>query len=519
MKRSFVGAVIVMVATAVAAQVTETEPRGPHGTHAGKTVHAGSLTLTIRSDGGSHFGAGDMPMLTSVKDQNGRDLEIRADNGNLIASIAYDGDGHPAKITFPDDLKLTVTREGKRLYKETLIGHTGKAITVRDVDATYSRPCGGVVLDAVASSLGLSANWRNEVTIEAADSTHIVKAKTTGKTLLYVVRDGPNQVGFDPDGKPVFYEVWANLYSGFASHAEDFGDLQTVVPDRFVYTRDGRVGAYVYTPSRTAISSVWIEKDAAGTSTINYQSDVQSAGPKSGSSSGTAKAPDSTPAIQNVRRYLRPRADATTCTYIYEYTYQTCEYYPDGTLIGCSDPTDVYDKYCYYTPDPYGGGVTGGGGSTSANQTTGTLNNTVGNAINKANTKLQTSQCSSLFANLTTNSPQFGGTVLYTIMQQRGSPTPQYYLNNGVGFYNGQSQQNANGQIPCQQNSALLAWTNPGSPQVWICDYFNSLQLNPGFGGDILIHELLHTLGLPEGGTGQYTYDQITNLVVQACGQ
>jgi len=52
-----------------------------------------------------------------------------------------------------------------------------------------------------------------------------------------------------------------------------------------------------------------------------------------------------------------------------------------------------------------------------------------------------------------------------------------------------------------------------------VCDYFNSLELNPSFGGDILIHELLHTLGLPEGGSGQYTYDEITTMVVQACGQ
>jgi len=361
MKRRFTAAAVMMVAASLTAQVTETELRDAHGAHAGKTVHVGSLALTVRSDADGHFGAGNMPTLASIKDQNGRDTELRADNGDLIARLAYDGEGHPAKIAFGDGMQLTVTRDKKRSYKETLVGPTGKVIRVRDVDATYSRPNGGLVLDAVASTLGLSANWRNEVTIEASASTYIVKSNATGKPLLYVVRDGPNEVGFDTNGQPLFYEVWANLYSGFATHPDEFGDLQTVVPDRFIYTRDGRVGAYVYTPSRTAISSVWVEKNAAGVSVIKYQCDVEPPAPNSGSSPGNANATNESAAARNPRRSLRPGVETSTCYSVYEYTYQTCEYYPDGTLIGCSDPTAVYDRYCVYTPDPLGGGATGGG--------------------------------------------------------------------------------------------------------------------------------------------------------------
>jgi hypothetical protein len=39
-----------------------------------------------------------------------------------------------------------------------------------------------------------------------------------------------------------------------------------------------------------------------------------------------------------------------------------------------------------------------------------------------------------------------------------------------------------------------------------------------GMAGVIAIHEMLHVLGLPEGGPGQMTSQQITDSVSSACG-
>lgn len=102
-------------------------------------------------------------------------------------------------------------------------------------------------------------------------------------------------------------------------------------------------------------------------------------------------------------------------------------------------------------------------------------------------------------------------------MNQRGWTNPSTYLSSGIGFYTGQTHTDSSGTAPCSYGSRY-AWTQPSFPQVWICDKFKELTGTPGWAGVYTIHELLHTLGLPEGGQGQYTHQQITDLVNNACG-
>lgn len=191
-----------------------------------------------------------------------------------------------------------------------------------------------------------------------------------------------------------------------------------------------------------------------------------------------------------------------------------------------SDGSETYTilgETCYYSygsgggasPPPAGGGGTGGPDQISGNAT---LYQAVNTGITNAQSKLGNTQCAALFSNLTTTSPQAGGTSLITILQQRGATDPINYLMNFVGYYSGQTKTDASGTAPCQVSSRY-AWTNPGITTVWVCDLFTQLNGTPGMAADIVIHELLHTLGLPEGGTNQWTNQQITNMVVQACGQ
>jgi hypothetical protein len=143
----------------------------------------------------------------------------------------------------------------------------------RVFDPTRRKPAEPLILDPVARQLGLSAKWRDEISIESAgDSTSIVKEKSSGRILLYVVRDGPNKVGFDAAGTPLYYDVAAMFLVGPMSNPEELANLEPLLPNRFIYTRDGRVGAYVYTPAVMGIYSFWTERDASGARIVQYRS-------------------------------------------------------------------------------------------------------------------------------------------------------------------------------------------------------------------------------------------------------
>jgi hypothetical protein len=140
----------------------------------------------------------------------------------------------------------------------------------RIVSSIPSRPPDAVFLEPVAANLGLSANWRDEIEVQSNDSLQTVKNKSTGETLLYVVRFGPDRVGFLPDGTALYYDVRTELFVGRATHTERYAELQFLVPDRFIYTRDGRVGAYVSAPAVSGISSFWVEHDSLGKTLVRF---------------------------------------------------------------------------------------------------------------------------------------------------------------------------------------------------------------------------------------------------------
>lgn len=81
-------------------------------------------------------------------------------------------------------------------------------------------------------------------------------------------------------------------------------------------------------------------------------------------------------------------------------------------------------------------------------------------------------------------------------------------------FRDGTGRQNASGQTPC--NLGNFAWVEPvTSPIINVCSSYDTLI--PGMAGVIAIHEMLHTLALPEGGAGQMTSPRITQLVSTNC--
>jgi hypothetical protein len=189
--------------------------------------------------------------------------------------------------------------------------------------------------------------------------------------------------------------------------------------------------------------------------------------------------------------------------------------YGDG-----SSSTTVTNVDCFYFgtagAGAGGGGSAGGGGGGGAsypsNTVTGTVGLKVGAGITNAKQKLANGPCNGLLDTMSNSS----GQTLRSVMNSRGTSDPGLYLSSGSGmaFYGGQTHADAQGSVPC--DSPTYAWTNTNSTQVWVCDRFGTLST--GMAGVIVIHEMLHTLGLPEGGQGQMTSQQITDAVSNACG-
>ena len=356
----------------------------------GLTVRIGALALSVQSDvQNAHLKAEGMPALVKQQDVDGRDVVILTETGTAIADIGLNESAHPEKITLGNDVKFMVVAQGDGRYKQTLLGPRGKVFGDRFANPLPRRPGDAVFLEPVASDLGLSSDWRNEIIVEANDSLQIVKNKTTGNTLLYIVRSGPDRVAFLPDGTPLYYDVIAQLYFGRAKHTESYADLQSVVPDRFIYTRDGRIGAYITTPANNGITSFWMERDSSGKTLLHFNAGASTAKSPHATSSLSVSPDSPAPIVGDrertaPRRYLRPSPNET---YYCEWS-QTCVTTQTGEE-SCFEPKTTC--YCIDCMAGGGGGTCsqgpsimsigepqpecGGGGSTSSgsssNQITG----------------------------------------------------------------------------------------------------------------------------------------------------
>jgi len=440
---------------------------------------------------------GDLPAILRRRDSEGRETDIVTESGSKVADIHVNGSGHADSVTLSNGLKLSVMPAGKKAYRQVLSGSNGKPLFDHSVDTTTRRRPDEVFLAPVASDLGLTSNWRHEITVEHTGSSLTVR-DLTGKTILYVVRSGADKVGFTPDGRALFYDVMADIYAGRTTDSAEWENLQTLIPDHFVYVRDGRIGAYVATAATSGISAFWTERDTTGNIVVRFDSGTS----RSASASTRSLIPAATAPFR-LPRHVGPQ-DFCVISY-------TTTDYGDGT-----SSTVITDVECFYFGTGGGGGGNSSGGAGGAigsfpsNATTGILKGKVDAGLQNAATKLTNQQCAALLDTFKNQS----GQTLRAIMNQRSFSDPGAYLSGGMGFYDGQTHRDAQGNVPCSYGYA--AWTVPGITQTWVCDPYASLTT--GMAGVIAIHEMLHSLGLQEGGQGQMTSDQITTAVSNACG-
>ena len=99
------------------------------------------------------------------------------------------------------------------------------------------------------------------------------------------------------------------------------------------------------------------------------------------------------------------------------------------------------------------------------------------------------------------------GTTLAEVLSRDGVTAPGHLRR--LFFFSGEDRPQ------CRKD--VLAWTAPGSRVVFICParFRRSYATNPGRLEAVVLHEMLHTLGL---GENPPTGAEITHRVVAACG-
>ncbi len=108
------------------------------------------------------------------------------------------------------------------------------------------------------------------------------------------------------------------------------------------------------------------------------------------------------------------------------------------------------------------------------------------------------------------------GISLWTVLTSY-SPDPATYIDSQITFVKGDGAFDiATNTVPCSV-ADRLAWVSvPGVHTVDVCGSFHNLST--GMRGVTLIHEMLHTLGLPEYPNGGYLSEDIQKMVVDWCG-
>jgi hypothetical protein len=121
--------------------------------------------------------------------------------------------------------------------------------------------------------------------------------------------------------------------------------------------------------------------------------------------------------------------------------------------------------------------------------------------------KLGAAKCRRLFAEFT----DLEGLSLDEVLAARGD-TAERHLRR-MHFVSG------SGISPCGRRD-VYAFTTPGSPVVYLCNNFRKLTwLNVASAGNLLIHEMLHSLGAGEAPSpGWPTSREISSHVELRCG-
>lgn len=467
------------------------------GVEIGQTVtpRGTDLALTVRYSGNRRFAVDGLPSIERVTAPDGRDLAIRTGDGTAIAAYEYRESGHTREVTVGDRFTILVSAPDENGVTQTLTTRQGKVLRESRVASGMGFIQAPVTFDAARAELGnIDAATRS---VSAGNKLTTVR-DAAGNVVLYLVNAGSVTVAFEADGTPLFYDIAVDQSArphfggGNDSQPDAFTDLSGVVPDHIVLTRSGMVGAYVAAASDGAVNSVWTERNDAGNVVVGYRSTTRI------KDEIAPRAPGKLQPVSNAICYTQVK---TTACVSGDGIPEECDVNWVNEPYYCSSPTTGGGT----TTGPSGGGGTAGSGG---NKVTGdmALKAQVDRSLPKGAEKLDQAKCAALLDTLTYGS----GTPLRAMMNARGYQNPGQYLQQAMSYLNGFDAGKCNG--------SNVAYTTPFSRTIYVCgkldDYSDTMAAS------LLIHEMLHSLGLPENPPtdGAMSSSQITAKVVEACG-
>jgi hypothetical protein len=408
----------------------------------------------------------------------------------------------PARVEFATGHSLNFTVHGKKV-RERVTGHGAEGTKELEFDQGYGRGVyHPVILDLVAGQLGLGEDWTAQTVIRSNESGSVYTIRrSTGDAVAFAVRGGAVNVIYDVSGTPILYDI--DLSEQFYPAGPDVAH----VPRRILVSADGRAEWEAPQSPEGSIGSAWMpERPTHGPTSIALR--MRNLGSTAAALTVHAQKHSVKPELYQICdtsyicTYWDGGSSCTTTVYYCEagtgtgecYIFDTCSDTGGGTgclSLGCGDS---------------GGTVQGDSTHPNDHITRADLQSAVDSAMDGAADKLANAQCSTVLTKYT----NADGTTAQQVLDRYGV-SASTYLTSWIQFNDGTNYSKCT-----STGSAYPIYTTPGSRSVWVCSQFVTTQRNtPGYAADLMIHEMLHSLGLGEDPPSSA---EITRSVQDACG-
>ncbi len=459
-----------------------------------------------------------LPGITYVSDSDGLLSEVRM-GGKQIVSYDWSEEPYavPARFFNRWSIDTSVMPDGSGTQQ--VIDPAGRQ-NGSSVILAHARQLGRptMLLDALAADLGLAPGWEagqdvisvNDVRLQANGKTINIKFHSVGQGV---------RVG-ESEGTAVLWDL--DLPLGLK------GMLGQIVPSRLIVTSSGSVHLAADSRTMGAFDGIWTNDPSGERITLRKQLDALATPAVRTAASPvtiTAAAAAGTSAIHTretgvhaemmwvcgMTMYWISWTDSAGNWY-YETRYSPT-YCDSGGGGGCLvSGLDQSASSVHPVTALFCGGDSGGGGGSNNQISDVVFQAALNNAKGDATAKLQSAQCQAVIR----NNKNAAGISLWTVMSSYAYD-PGTYLNSQVTFVRGDGVLDTARLIyPCSVSGELAWVVVPGVHTVNVCGELSTVT--SGKAGATLIHEMLHTLGLPENAPDMSS-QQITDMVKNACGE
>lgn len=233
----------------------------PGNETSGVVVHVNEkLTLTVTYPNRDEIAVPGLPKITQAYDFQGRATTVFAD-GKPIAYFDYMREGYFAAVTLPGHFTWKCSAPESHRVRQTVEAAGGEVVMKAAVTTDFLT---GIRHDtsyqAVAEELGIDLDT---ITYEYSPTGLTIARDAKGREAFYVLGGPGFEVGFSPDGKPLFYDVSLSVTDGEAVAgsclilSKTFEGQRGTFPDHLVLTKRGAVGLYAHDSANGAIDAAW----------------------------------------------------------------------------------------------------------------------------------------------------------------------------------------------------------------------------------------------------------------------